>query len=100
MRSASAREHKAAFEAYVRSGESTGLRTLEVKAMSAGTPADGGYLVPDEVEREILLRALERHRYNRTAAGASMGLTLRQMRYRMARLGVQAGDALGERGDD
>ncbi len=53
MRSASAREHKAAFEAYVRSGESAGLRALEVKAMSAGTPADGGYLVPDEVEREI-----------------------------------------------
>ncbi len=53
LRSASAREHKAAFEAYVRAGESAGLRALEVKAMSAGTPADGGYLVPEEVEREI-----------------------------------------------
>ena len=54
----------------------------------------------DEVEREILERALERHRYNRTAAGASLGLSLRQMRYRMARLGV--GTATGgdtERGD-
>jgi len=50
---ASAREHKTAFESYVRSGESAGLRALEVKAMSVGTPADGGYLVPDEVEREI-----------------------------------------------
>ncbi|HOM12087.1 MAG TPA: sigma-54 dependent transcriptional regulator [Rubrivivax sp.] len=50
----------------------------------------------DAVERDILLRALERHRYNRTAAGASLGLTLRQMRYRMARLGVFAGDSLGE----
>jgi two-component system response regulator PilR (NtrC family) len=48
----------------------------------------------DEVEREVLVRALELHRYNRTAAGAAMGLTLRQMRYRMARLGIQvAGDA-------
>jgi len=45
----------------------------------------------DQVERDILLRALEHHRYNRTAAGASMGLTLRQMRYRMARLGIQLG---------
>ncbi|MBQ1764957.1 MAG: sigma-54-dependent Fis family transcriptional regulator [Aquincola sp.] len=45
----------------------------------------------DEVERDILARALERHRYNRTAAGASLGLSLRQMRYRMARLGVTAG---------
>jgi two-component system response regulator PilR (NtrC family) len=45
----------------------------------------------DEVERDILERALARHRYNRTAAGASLGLSLRQMRYRMARLGVDAG---------
>ncbi|AKJ27740.1 sigma-54-dependent transcriptional regulator [Caldimonas brevitalea] len=42
----------------------------------------------DAVERDILIRALERHRFNRTAAGASLGLSLRQMRYRMARLGV------------
>jgi two-component system response regulator PilR (NtrC family) len=42
----------------------------------------------DAVERDILSRALERHRNNRTAAGASLGLSLRQMRYRMARLGV------------
>ncbi len=51
----------------------------------------------DGVERDILERALERHRYNRTAAGASLGLSLRQMRYRMARLGV--GVAEGEPGD-
>ena len=42
----------------------------------------------DEVERDILVRALARHRGNRTAAGASLGLSLRQMRYRMARLAV------------
>jgi two-component system response regulator PilR (NtrC family) len=45
----------------------------------------------DDVERDVLDRALERHRYNRTAAGASLGLSLRQMRYRMARLGVHVG---------
>ncbi|MEP7282949.1 MAG: sigma-54 dependent transcriptional regulator [Rubrivivax sp.] len=44
----------------------------------------------DAVERAILERALQRHRFNRTAAGASLGLSLRQMRYRMARLGVDA----------
>ena len=47
----------------------------------------------DDVERDILMRALERHRGNRTAAGASLGLSLRQMRYRMARLGVAVSDA-------
>ncbi len=56
----------------------------------------------DGVERDILVRALERHRFNRTAAGASLGLSLRQMRYRMARLGVMVaehGVAIGS-GDD
>jgi two-component system response regulator PilR (NtrC family) len=46
----------------------------------------------DEVERQILLQALARFRFNRTAAGASLGLSLRQMRYRMARLNVTAGE--------
>ena len=52
----------------------------------------------DQVERDILVRALERHRCNRTAAGASLGLSLRQMRYRMARLGVNVGGDLGGMG--
>ncbi len=50
----------------------------------------------DRVERDIITLALERHRYNRTAAGSSLGLSLRQMRYRMARLGIQ----IGEHGPD
>ena len=52
-RGAAALEHKAAFEAYVRSGEAAGLRALEVKALSAGSNPDGGYLVPPEVETQI-----------------------------------------------
>jgi two-component system response regulator PilR (NtrC family) len=52
----------------------------------------------DAVERDILARAHERHRYNRTAAGASLGLTLRQMRYRMARLGIDVGGERTEAG--
>ena len=50
---AAAREHKAAFEAYVRTGESAGLRALEVKAMSVGSNPDGGYVAPPQIEREI-----------------------------------------------
>jgi len=46
-------EHKAAFEAYVRSGETMNLRALEVKAMSIGSNPDGGYLVPPEIEHAI-----------------------------------------------
>lgn len=67
---------------------------------SAGLPGLPGDSLPqdlaaylDEVERAILVRALEQHGFNRTAAGARMGLSLRQMRYRMARLGItEAGD--------
>ena len=50
------REHKAAFETYVRAGEASGLKALEAKALSAGSGADGGYLVPQAAEREILRR--------------------------------------------
>src|SRR5262249_47080077 len=49
-----AREHKMAFDSYLRHGESTGLRALEVKtAMSAGSNPDGGYVVPVEIEQAI-----------------------------------------------
>jgi HK97 family phage major capsid protein len=49
-------EHKAAFDLYVRAGESGGLKRLEEKALSAGSGPDGGYLVPAEVERMVLSR--------------------------------------------
>ena len=49
----SRREHKSAFESYMRSGETAGLRQLEVKAMSVGSNADGGYTVPVEIEQQI-----------------------------------------------
>jgi HK97 family phage major capsid protein len=58
-RDASATEHKAAFDLYVRAGESAGLKRLEEKALSAGSGPDGGYLVPPTIEREVLRRLAE-----------------------------------------
>jgi HK97 family phage major capsid protein len=52
----SAREHKSAFNHYMRSGEAGGLKALEAKALSRGSGPDGGYLVPVPAEREILRR--------------------------------------------
>jgi len=81
--------------------EEAGLQPLDasVPPVAAGME----HLLPtdlvahlDGVERDILVRALERHRFNRTAAGASLGLSLRQMRYRMARLGIQVGEHGGD----
>jgi len=54
-----AREHKMAFESYMRSGESTNLRALETKALSVGSNPDGGYTVPVEIERMIGKRLTE-----------------------------------------
>ena len=56
MDDASVREHKTAFRAYMRSGESGGLKSLEGKAMSENSGPDGGYLVPPAAEVEILRR--------------------------------------------
>ncbi len=64
-------------------------------------PADLGEYV-DQVERAILVEALRRTRFNRTAAAQLLGLNLRQMRYRMERLQIRdpmddaAGADLGE----
>jgi HK97 family phage major capsid protein len=48
-----ARQHKDAFDGYVRKGQETQLRDLETKALSVGSDPDGGYLVPDETETTI-----------------------------------------------
>ncbi|HEX5697541.1 MAG TPA: sigma-54 dependent transcriptional regulator [Rhodoferax sp.] len=42
----------------------------------------------DELERSILSRALQATDFNRTAAATRLGLSLRQMRYRIARLRI------------
>ncbi|MDO5693963.1 MAG: sigma-54 dependent transcriptional regulator [Pseudomonadota bacterium] len=58
-------------------------------------PSDLGAWL-DAQERQILVRALDETGFNRTAAAARLGLNLRQMRYRMSRLGITApphGDA-------
>jgi HK97 family phage major capsid protein len=49
-------EHKAAFNAYVRTGDASQLKLVEAKALSAGSGADGGFLVPAPAERELLRR--------------------------------------------
>ncbi len=52
----------------------------------------------DAQEKEMLARALSETGFNRTAAAARLGLNLRQIRYRMARLGITApgGDEQGD----
>jgi two-component system response regulator PilR (NtrC family) len=42
----------------------------------------------DRVEKEAILEALEKTRFNRTAAAKLLGITFRALRYRMDRLGI------------
>jgi two-component system response regulator PilR (NtrC family) len=62
-------------------------------ANSSAAPADfsqfpslEAYL--EHVEKDILLRSLEQQRWNRTAAAKTLGMTFRQLRYRLQKLGI------------
>ncbi len=66
-----------------------------VTAMPAGSTAalPAGGKVPlqeylDGVEKAAILEALDKTRYNRTAAAKLLGITFRALRYRMERLGI------------
>ncbi|WP_151445425.1 sigma-54-dependent transcriptional regulator [Lacisediminimonas profundi] len=58
-------------------------------------PATGDHDLPrslpehlDEVEREVILRALAKTGFNRTQAAELLGISFRQLRYRMQRLDI------------
>jgi two-component system response regulator PilR (NtrC family) len=42
-----------------------------------------------EVEKRAILRALDETRWNRTAAARKLGMTLRSLRYRLSKLGIE-----------
>jgi HK97 family phage major capsid protein len=56
IETAAVREHRRAFDDYVRKGETANLSRLEAKALAVTTNsgADGGYLVPPETERAVI----------------------------------------------
>ncbi len=68
----------------------------EIASVAGQVAAGAGPVpVPDDLqayldarEREILVQALAENRFNRTAAAAQLGISLRQIRYRIARLGI------------
>lgn len=54
--------------------------------MDPGVPLDH-YM--DEMEKTAILEALEKTRWNKTAAARNLGLTFRALRYRLKRLGLE-----------
>ena len=42
----------------------------------------------EDVQRQAIVQALEKTRYNKTAAAKLLGITFRQLRYRIKKLGI------------
>ena len=62
-----------------------------IKISDGEIPSDlGAYL--DAIERDILVRALQECSYNRTATAQRLGITLRQVRYRIQQLGIDCNE--------
>ena len=63
------------------------------RATTTDTPvADGVDALPrhlGESDRQAIVEALQRTRYNKTRAAELLGLTLRQLRYRIQKLGIE-----------
>jgi two-component system, NtrC family, response regulator PilR len=53
----------------------------------AGTPALGAQL--EDIERDAIVKALEKTRYNKTAAAKLLGMSFRALRYRIKKLGIE-----------
>ncbi|MEK7792512.1 MAG: sigma-54 dependent transcriptional regulator, partial [Pseudomonadota bacterium] len=85
-------------------GERIGSTELQLKFREAAKPVtvdshpvtvDQGLPLQDyldRLEKESIIKALEQSRYNRTAAAKLLGITVRSMRYRMERLGLNEKD--------
>jgi len=70
-------------------GGDLAFRTSEKKArIPGGASKDLGNQI-DEVQRQAIVEALEETRYNKTAAARLLGLTFRQLRYRIKKLGIE-----------
>lgn len=51
-------------------------------------PQPLGHLLGD-TEKQAIMQALEETRWNRTAAAKKLGITLRALRYRLSKLGIE-----------
>ncbi len=78
-------------------GEKIGKDDLYLSEVADNDDEPGNNLKPgelpledylDRVERDAIMQALEKTRYNKTAAAKLLGITFRALRYRLDRLGI------------
>ena len=60
----------------------------DLESAAAGA-ADGLEGQLEHIQREAIVKALEQARYNKTKAAAALGMTFRQLRYRVKKLGIE-----------
>jgi two-component system response regulator PilR (NtrC family) len=66
-----------------------GAGTVELPEIGEDAAADGLEGQLEHIEREAIVKALEQTRYNKTKAAALLGMTFRQLRYRVKKLGIE-----------
>jgi len=57
-------------------------------ALAAGTSGEALEEHLESIERDAIVKALEKTRYNKTAAAKLLGLSFRALRYRIKKLGI------------
>ncbi|MDD4911434.1 MAG: sigma-54 dependent transcriptional regulator [Sideroxydans sp.] len=77
------------------------LQLAPAEASANSSRADSGGKYPladylDRIEREVILEALAKTHFNRTAAAKILGVTFRALRYRMDRLSISEPDEQDE----
>ncbi len=66
------------------------MRPAAAQAAAATVSPGGLDDQVEDVQRQAIIDALEKTRYNKTAAAKLLGLTFRQLRYRIKKLGIDA----------
>ena len=67
-------------------------RSLVEKSTETPNGADGNTALGSQlenIERDAIVKALEKTRYNKTAAAKLLGMSFRALRYRIKKLGIE-----------
>jgi len=62
---------------------------VELDELAEVTASDGLSDQLEQIEREAIIKALEQTRYNKTRAAELLGMSFRQLRYRVKKLGIE-----------
>ena len=88
-------------------GDLDQLQCAPITDQAVATSAPSANHIPNDLqayldthERAILVRTLHETNFNRTAAASRLGLSLRQIRYRIARLGIACATSDEQADDD